>query len=241
MKLYYIQHEETVPPGSLTAWADSRNIELTGIELYNDGFFLPVPDGADGLIILGGSMNIYEEAEFPFLKESKRLIKAFIDAKKKVFGICLGGQLISDVLGAKVHKNDHKEIGWWEVQVRNTGIFSDFPPLPYLFNWHGDVFDLPEGATLWASTGISSHQAYTVGDNILAVQFHPEVNEAVLDLFLEKDKTCGECGDGPYSQAPAEVRELSAEYMEENKKHFFSLLDNFFATSEGGPYRNKLV
>ncbi len=241
MKIHYLQHELTVPPGSLSEWAATRNISLSATEFYKENYNLPDPEDTDGLLILGGSMNIYQEGEFPFLKESKSLIRAFIDAGKKVFGICLGAQLISEVLGAKIHKNDHLEIGWWDVQVRNTGLFSDFPPLTTLFHWHGDIFDLPQGATLFASTGISSHQAYTVGDNILAVQFHPEVNEEILDLFLEKDKTCGECGDGPYSQVPAEIRELSIEYLEENKKLFFSLLDNFFETAKGGPYKNKLI
>jgi GMP synthase-like glutamine amidotransferase len=146
-------------------------------------------------------------------------------------------------MGAKVKKNDYKEIGWWEVQVRNSGLFDAFPPLPFLFHWHEDVFDLPEGAVLWASTGISSHQAYTLGENILAVQFHPEVNEELIDTFLNNDSksTTPNCGVGPYSQSPVEIKSLSKEYLQDNIKYFFALLDNFFETKEGGPYRNNLV
>jgi GMP synthase-like glutamine amidotransferase len=96
---------------------------------------------------------------------------------------------------------------------------------------------------LWASTGISSHQAYTIGENILAVQFHPEVNKELIETFLNNDNKNKRpnCGVGPYSQSQEEIKTLSKQYLEENKTYFFSLLDNFFETKEGGPYRNKLV
>jgi GMP synthase-like glutamine amidotransferase len=243
MKIYYLQHEKHIGPGTLASWAESRNISLLPVELFNGDYEIPDTENADALVVLGGSMNVYQEAEFPFLKDSKSIIRSFIDAGKKVLGICLGGQLISTVLGAAVTKNDYLEIGWWEVQVRPGGYFSEFSPMPFLFHWHGDVFELPEDARLWASTGISSRQAYTVGDNILALQFHPEVDETVIDTFIENDskRTVPEAGSGLYSQSADEIRELSAEYLPENKKLFFSLLDNFFDVIEGGPYKNTLV
>jgi GMP synthase-like glutamine amidotransferase len=243
MKIYCLQHDANVTPASLVEWAESRNLNLISIALYADTYFHPVPEEDAALIILGGPMNIYETEKYPFLNDSRKIIKDFIIAGNKVFGICLGAQLISDIMGAKVSQNDHKEIGWWEVQVRNTGLFDNFPPLPFLFHWHEDVFDLPEGAILWASTGISSHQAYTLGENILAVQFHPEVNDVLIETFLNNDSKNKHpnCGIGPHSQSQEEIKTLSKQYLEENKTYFFSLLDNFFETKEGGPYRNKLV
>ena len=237
MKIYCLQHDPYVTSGTIPEWANSRNVNFITIELYNETYFHPVPDEEAALIILGGPMNIYETEKYPFLNDSRKIIKDFINAGNKVFGICLGAQLISDVMGAKVSKNDHKEIGWWEVQVRNTGLFADYPPLPYLFHWHEDVFDLPEGAILWASTGISSHQAYTLGENILAVQFHPEVNDELIDTFLKNDRKSKRpnCGIGPYSQSKEEILSLSKEYLKENRTYFFSLLDNFFETTQDSP------
>jgi len=230
MKIYCIQHDPNVTAGTLSEWAERRNLEFILVELYNDNYFLPSRDKDAALIILGGPMNIYETDKYPFLNDSRKLINDFINSGNKVFGICLGAQLISDVLGAKVQRNDHREIGWWEVQVRNTGLFADFSPLSTLFHWHEDVFELPEGALLWASTGISSHQAYTLGENVLAVQFHPEVDEALIETFLNNDSKSKQpaCGEGPYSQSAAEIRTLTKEYIHENKKYFFSLLDTFF-------------
>jgi GMP synthase-like glutamine amidotransferase len=243
MKIYCLQHDPHVTAGTIPDWASSRNVNFTTIELYNENFFHPEPDEDAALIILGGPMNIYETEKYPFLNDSRKIIKDFIDSGNKVLGICLGAQLISDLMGAKVVRNDHKEIGWWEVQVRNTGLFADYPPLPFLFHWHEDVFELPEAALLWASTGISSHQAYTLGENVMAVQFHPEVDEALIATFLNNDSKSKKpsCGEGPYSQSADEIRTLTKEYLSDNKTYFFALLDNFFGTIEGGPYKNRLI
>lgn len=242
MKIICLQHEPEVGPGTLTEWASSRNVDLHILDLY-DKFETLSADEADALVILGGSMNVYQEAEFPFLKVSKELIKEFIDSGKKVFGICLGAQLISTVLGAEVRENDHKEIGWWEVQVRPNGYFSDFSPCETLFHWHGDIFELPQDAVLWASTGISSHQAYTVGDNILAVQFHPEMNAELINTFIERDlkRKNPELGSGLYAQSAEEIKKRAGDYVVKNERLFFSILDSFFDVIEGGPYKNTLV
>ena len=243
MKIYCLQHDPAVTAGTLPEWAKKRNINFITIALYNESFFQPVPDEDDALIILGGPMNIYQTEKYPFLNDSRKIIKDFIDAGNKVFGICLGAQLISDLMGAKVVRNDHKEIGWWEVQIRNTGLFVDYPPLPFLFHWHEDVFELPDGALLWASTGISSHQAYTLGENVLAVQFHPEVDEVLIETFLNNDSKSKNpsSGQGPYSQSAGEIKTLNKEYLSLNKNYFFALLDNFLGTIEGGPYKNRLI
>lgn len=243
MKIYCLQHDPHVTAGTIPDWANSRNVNFKTFELYNENLFHPEPDEDAALIILGGPMNIYETEKYPFLNDSRKIIKDFIDSGKKVLGICLGAQLISDLMGAKVVRNDHKEIGWWEVQVRNTGILADYPPLPFLFHWHEDVFELPEAALLWASTGISSHQAYTLGENLLAIQFHPEVDEALIETFLNNDSKSKKpsCGEGPYSQSADEIKTLTKEFLSDNKAYFFALLDNFFGTIEGGLYQNKII
>ncbi len=131
----------------------------------------------DGLtVILGGPIGVYEEADYPFLKQETALLKARLAANKPTIGICLGAQLIAKALGAKVYAGDHKEIGWSTLDIKATSEnplegLIDQPVL----HWHGDTFDLPTSATLLASSEHYPHQAFSCGTNVLALQFHLEV------------------------------------------------------------------
>ncbi|NTV83276.1 MAG: amidotransferase, partial [Bacteroidales bacterium] len=100
-------------------------------------------------------------------------------------GICLGSQMIASALGAKVYRNPVKEIGWFPIQILkspNPQIFQF--PIPFTpLHWHGETFDLPEGAVLLASSEATKNQAFQYGKNVLAIQFHPEANRETLEDF----------------------------------------------------------
>lgn len=129
---------------------------------------------ADLLIILGGPIGVYQEDAYPFIKEELALIKKHIT--KPLLGICLGSQLIARALGSKVYPNHTKEIGWIPLTLTEEGLNSPIAPFKDapMFHWHGDTFDLPQGAKLLASTPNCENQIYTL-DKILAFQCHPEV------------------------------------------------------------------
>ena len=134
------------------------------------------PIGTDLLILLGGPISVYEVEIYPFLAEEFTLVRPRIAAVRPTFGICLGAQVMAASMGADVAASGAKEIGFSPVTLTEGGKQS---PLCHLdgvsvLHWHGDMFDIPAGATPLASTELCPHQAFAFGPNIMGVQFHPE-------------------------------------------------------------------
>src|ERR1700724_3830493 len=139
---------------------------------------LPDPIAPDLVIVLGAPVGVYEEDKYPFLREELDLLKTRIAAGRPTFSICLGAQLVARALGARVYPSGVKEIGWGPVDLTDAAAST---PLRHLartpvLHWHGDTFDLPRGAVHLASTARCRTQAFSLGSNILCVQFHPEVD-----------------------------------------------------------------
>lgn len=136
-------------------------------------------------VILGGPIGVYETKDYPFLQEEINLLQVRLKQNLPTLGICLGAQLIAHALGAKVYAGPVKEIGWSKLKI-NT--ISNNPLYALqdvaVLHWHGDTFDLPEGAELLASSSIYPNQAFRVGCNILALQFHAEVASNHLEKWL---------------------------------------------------------
>ncbi|HBF36965.1 MAG TPA: amidotransferase, partial [Firmicutes bacterium] len=130
MRIHYLQHVPFEDPANIGNWARQKGHRLTGTHLYNGEVF-PTMDRFDCLIIMGGPMNIYEAEKYPWLQSEKQFIKEAIDHRKVVLGICLGAQLITDVLGGKVTKNPEGEIGWLPVSFHaaafQSPLFKNFP------------------------------------------------------------------------------------------------------------------
>ncbi len=138
-------------------------------------------EGYSGLIIMGGPQSVYEEDTFPYLRDEKLLARQAIDNNIPLIGVCLGSQIIADVLGAEVHPSGGVEIGWKDV-TRSTEVADDpvLSPLPQTFtplHWHGDVYDLPDGATSIGSSEMTPVQGFTYGGTTYALLFHLEVTE----------------------------------------------------------------
>jgi GMP synthase-like glutamine amidotransferase len=216
MKILIIQHVSFEGPGSISKWADKKEHETTFVTPDSED---PFPDEAnyDMLIVLGGPMNIYEEKKYPWLPEEKDLIRRFIAEEKKVLGICLGAQLLADVLGAEVYPADNKEIGWFPIKKDQSGFADIFPELPDespAFHWHGDTFDLPEGAQRIYSSDITLNQGFIFGDRVVGLQFHWEVTPESVDNLLKYSS--GDLDDSTYVQKPEKMKELAA-YKEANR------------------------
>ena len=153
MRIHYLQHVEFEDLASIEKWANDNNYEISCTRLFNDES-LPDSSEYDFLIIMGGSMNIYEHKEFPWIVKEKVFIENAIKKKKKVLGICLGAQILADTLGGNVYRNKYKEIGWFNVklssdalkQKKSIGLPEEF----MAFHWHGDTFSIPSGCTLCA-------------------------------------------------------------------------------------------
>lgn len=230
MRIHCFQHVPYETPGTILEWADANGHTITYSGFYDPGYVFPDIHSFDALLVMGGNMNVDEEDAFPWLSMEKKFIRKCIERKKKVLGICLGSQLIAAALGAKVYKASEKEIGFFPLRFSEFALahpyFVHFKADYTLFHWHGDTFDLPEHAVLLASTDVCPNQAFMIGDNALALQFHPEMNEEAIEQMILHDGHELEELTG-YMQSAEKIRS-GCGILEQNKKDLFLLLDKFF-------------
>jgi GMP synthase (glutamine-hydrolysing) len=125
-----------------------------------------------------GTMNVYEYRLHSWQREEKEFLAGALEANKTILGVCLGAQMLADVLGARVYQNAEKEIGWLPISLRSgTGRDRFVPGAPReltVFHWHGDTFDLPAGADCLASSAGCAHQAFAFGERVVGLQLHLE-------------------------------------------------------------------
>ena len=139
---------------------------------------------ASGLIVMGGPMGVYERDAYPFLADEMRLIEKALQAQVPILGVCLGSQLLAATLGAAVTKGQRKEIGWYPVTLadacKDDPLWSGAESPFTAYHWHGDVFELPSGATALASSAMTKHQAFRYDRNAYGFLFHMEVTTGMI-------------------------------------------------------------
>lgn len=201
---------------------------MTPVRLYA-GEKLPAVTAIEALVVMGGHMGVYDETEFPWLREEKRFLKEVVASKKRIFGVCLGAQLLAEALGARVHKGPHFEIGWHEVEWTDAGaedgLFQGLPPRFHGFHWHQDTFELPQGATLLARSTAYPHQAFRFGETALGLQFHPEVDDEILLSWVENE--LHEIPKDRYIQRADEILN-QADRIERQLRILYTVCDRFF-------------
>jgi GMP synthase-like glutamine amidotransferase len=226
MKVHSLEHGPVEGACRIRDWAIDRKhtFAVTRLDLNEP---LPTPNGFDFLVIMGGAMNIYQHRDYPWLVTEKRLIRDAIAAGKAVLGVCLGAQLIADVLGGKVMQNPQKEIGWMPVHFHDrTEPFDGFPAECVAFHWHGDTFSLPPGTRSIASSAATENQAFIHGDRVVGLQFHIEVTHAAADDFcVGADQ---ELQPAPYVQTRHQINTQQPDLTPADEG-LFRLLDNLAA------------
>ena len=177
MRIYALQHVWFEDPVEISSWAVAKR-HAVKCALVSDGAPFPDPAAFDWLVVMGGPMSAYEENDYPWLVKEKRFIEAAVAQGKFVLGVCLGAQLIADVLGAKVYRNNQKEIGWFDVALKpdakSSPLFKAWPARFTAFHWHGDTFALPAGARWIAESAACRHQAFEYENRVVGLQFHLE-------------------------------------------------------------------
>lgn len=184
-----LQHITCENPGTIRAALAREKIGARYILTSQEPVPAAIPAGVSGLIVMGGPMGVYESDQYAFLSDEMRLIGDAVNREIPVLGVCLGAQLMAAALGAEVKPGPQKEIGWYPVQLTDAATIDPaWKKLPrefMAFHWHGDRFDLPSGAELLASSGLTPNQAFRYGKSAYGIQFHLEVDHALVAAMAE--------------------------------------------------------
>lgn len=185
MRIHVFQHVPFEGIGCLEQEFSNNNDELSYTHWYANPA-TPNLNDIDCLIVMGGPMGVHDEADFPWLVQEKALILDAIQTGKKVLGICLGAQLIAQVLGAKVAFSGHREIGWFGLTACSDHPLSSLLcSTPAVFHWHGDTFEIPQGAVHLASSEACKNQAFVLNDKVFGFQFHLETTPQSAAALIE--------------------------------------------------------
>ena len=192
MRVHFIQHVDFEGPAELLNWAEERSYSVTISKMQNRDLF-PEIDDFDMLIVMGGPMSVADSGKYPWLIREKEFIRRAINQDKIVVGICLGAQLIADVLDGTVRKNRYKEIGWFPVKksyfIGENKVFQEIEKEPLFFHWHGESFDIPKKAKRIFKSQACKNQAFQFGNKVFGFQFHFEMNEESIKALV---KNCSE-------------------------------------------------
>lgn len=228
--VHCFQHSDTVRPLSVADWARARGHELRVVRVDLE----PLPSAGDigHLVVLGGAMNTDQQEEHPWLAAERALLRELVSSTHaRILGICLGSQLLAEALGATVSRARVREVGWQRVQLTDAGrecaVFGVLPESFDVFEWHGDEWELPDGAEHVVTSAGCPWQAFTVGSRITAVQFHPEFTyERVAEMAAASGPE--EFAGPGHVQQPAEFLDRP-ERFDELQERCFGLLDRALA------------
>lgn len=189
------------------------------------GHPLPAHSEIAGAVVMGGPMNVDEVERFPALAVERGWLAEAVERGMPVLGICLGAQLLARALGAEVRAGEGPEIGFAPVEVGEADdpLLGGLAPSTEVLHWHGDVFDLPDGAQPLASSAHTEHQAFRAG-NAWGILFHPEADLALIEAWLAVpemiEDACAALGDDGAHALPERAREAEATLVERTAPGF---------------------
>jgi GMP synthase (glutamine-hydrolysing) len=231
LKIQVLQHVPFEGPANIALWAKDNSHEINITRLYSSEGF-PMQENFELLVVMGGPMGVYDEKKYSWMKKEKQFIEKCIFNNKLVLGICLGAQLIADVLGALVYKNLEKEIGFFNVSLTDEGcssdIFKNLPSKLSAFHWHGDTFEIPSNAKHLTTSDACENQAFLYSDNVLGLQFHFESSAESIKTLIENcrdDLTSGM----KYVTSEDKILKDAQKSSSELKSTLYTLLNNFTA------------
>lgn len=184
-------------------------------------------------IVLGGPMGVYEEEKYPWIKKELLVIGEILRQKKPFLGVCLGSQLLAKAAGARVYPGDKQEIGWYPLRLddwfykRNPLFFQIDPAKRHtVFQWHGDTFDIPTDGYRLAWSENYPNQAFCFQGNAIGLQFHVEMNEAMIRDWLSSDESRVKvmASDGDPDQIIADISKHLPDLQEMSHKIMYGFV-----------------
>jgi GMP synthase-like glutamine amidotransferase len=208
-----LQHISCEPPAAYEDELVARGLELTRVEL-DAGDALPDWQDFQAIVVMGGPMGAYDESEHPWLVAEKQLLREAVADDVPVWGVCLGAQLLASALGGRAYTGEQPEVGVLPVEVTAEAatdpVFAAAPASFRALQWHADTFELPESATLLASSPMYPNQAFRVGRSY-GLQFHIEVSLALAtdwaDVPAYAESLESTLGAGALDRLLAEIAE----------------------------------
>lgn len=198
MSVLILKNTGAEGPGTIEHFLLEQGIPYSVVELEKEA--VTEAEAFDVLVMMGGPMSVNEEDAYPFLKRELEITREFIGRGKRVLGICLGAQIMAKALGARVYAGPQKEIGWYDIELTEDGLrdpmmkklavhprAGDFWKRFKVFHWHGETFDIPEGALRLAKSALYPNQAFRFGSCAYAFQFHIEVEKEMIYGWLKNE------------------------------------------------------
>ncbi len=232
MRALVLQHVAVEGPGTLASYLAARGWTLETVALYEGARLPEDAQEYQAVIVMGGPMGVYDEAEYPFLRDEHLFLTRVLGQGVPLLGICLGSQLLAKALGARVYRNPQKEIGWYTVDLTPAGaadpLFAGLTsPVP-VFQWHGDTFDLPAGATPLASSPLCMNQAFRYGDRVYGLLFHLELTPDVIHSWIAAfhDELASVQGTIDPARIVAEMPHRGVAYQQVGSRVFANLVEH---------------
>lgn len=243
-RLLVFQHVAAEPLGTLDPLIRRRGHRIRFVNFERDPDADPDVDRYRGLIVLGGPMNVEDQAQRPHLRTELKAIERALAQGKPVLGICLGAQLLAHVLGAPIRKLERPEIGWYELQTtahgREDAVLEPLGHAAPVFQWHRYGFDLPGGAEHLARTDDWAPQAFRAGDNAYGFQFHIEMDAALIERWLANPAYRQELADAGLAHDEHSIRAATAERIA-TLQHQADAVFNRFLDLVGSPQRRRVL
>lgn len=191
-KVLVFQHVANEILGTLNPALKQQGLRIRYVNFERDPNATPSIDKYNGLIILGGYMGVYEADQYTHIKTEMKLIEEALKKDVPILGICLGAQILAHVLGSEVRKAPEKEMGWYDIELTTAGenspLLSHFNKTEKIFQMHGDTFDIPKACEHLAQSTICPAQAFSYGRKVFGLQFHLEVDEAMILRWLNNPR-----------------------------------------------------
>lgn len=243
-RILVFQHVAAEPLGTLDPLIRRRGHRIRFVNFERDPAAQPCLERYQGLIVLGGPMNVAEADRRAHLRTELRLIEQALREDKPVLGICLGAQLLAHVLGAPVGRHPTPEIGWYPLQLTDAGardpVLAPLAPAHPVFQWHACSFAMPQTATHLASTPTCANQAFRYGERAYGFQFHLEMDQALVERWLERPAYRAELESAGLGHGAEDIRRATHQHIAAMQQQADAVF-NRFLDLVGRPVRRRVL
>lgn len=238
-KVLVFQHVANEILGTLNPALKQQGLNIRYVNFERDPDATPSVEKYNGLIVLGGHMGVYEADQYTHIKTEIKLIEQALKKNIPILGICLGAQILAHVLGSEVRKSPEKEMGWYDIELTTAGenspLLSHFKKTEKIFQMHGDTFDIPKSCEHLAQSKICPAQAFSYGTKVYGLQFHLEVDAAMILRWLNNPKNQQNILQSNGKVSESQMRADTAVYLQNSlnlSQQTFNKFIDLFAMKE---------